>query len=71
MNELNLNFILQKKKIENNIAYIKANLSKIKQPIFIELVGTPKSGKTTLVKHLESLFNKNDISIDKRRETAE
>ncbi|MBP3596835.1 MAG: hypothetical protein J6J60_05515 [Clostridia bacterium] len=71
MNELNLNFILQKKKIENNIAYIKANLSKIKQPIFIELVGTPKSGKTTLVKHLESLFNKNDISIAKRRETAE
>lgn len=71
MNELDIKFILQKRKIENNISYIKDNLSKVQQPIFIELVGTPKSGKTTLVKHLEALFNKNEIAINKRRETAE
>ena len=64
-------FEMRKKKIEENVKYIRENLGKTNKPIIMELIGTPNSGKTTLVKHLESLFKKNDISIEKRRETAE
>lgn len=64
-------FEMQKKKIEENIEYIRRNLGKTKGPIFIELIGTPKSGKTTLVKHMQSLFTKNQIGVEKRQETAE
>lgn len=71
MEKLTLKFEEQKKTIEGNIDYIRKNLVKINSPIFIELIGTPKSGKTTLVKHLQALLNKNGIRIDKRQETAE
>ncbi len=55
---------LKAKKLEENIR-------KTDKPIFIELIGTPKSGKTTLKKSLEEIFNKNNINYLSRRETAE
>ena len=70
MNELE-KFDLQKKKIEENILFISQNIHKTKGPIFIELVGTAKSGKTTLMKSFESLLEKSKIPYEKRRETAE
>lgn len=41
------------------------------EKIFVELLGTPKSGKTTLLKNLRGLFNNNELEIFTRRETAE
>ena len=66
-----LDFEQQKKRIENNLEYIKQNMSKIDEPIFIELIGTAKSGKTTLLTHLKKLFERKDITIESRQETAE
>lgn len=66
-----LNFEQQKSRIESNLEYIRQNLSKIQEPILIELMGTAKSGKTTLVTHLKKLFEHNDIPIETRQETAE
>lgn len=40
----------QANNIETNLNYIKENIPKNKEPIFIELIGTAKSGKTTLEK---------------------
>lgn len=38
----------QANKITGNLKYIKENISKKDGPIFVELIGTAKSGKTTL-----------------------
>ena len=57
--------------IQNAVEYLKANLTKIDKPIFIELMGTPKSGKTTLTNALKNVFKKNQIPVFVRRETAE
>lgn len=64
-------FDAQKKRIEENMAFISENISKVKGPIFVELVGTAKSGKTTLTQSFESIFTKQGIPFEKRRETAE
>lgn len=48
-----LDFEQQKKRIEDNLEYIKNNLPKMDTPIFVELTGTPKSGKTTSLAHLK------------------
>lgn len=61
----------QTKNIQSNLEYIRQNLSKVRQPIIIELIGTPKSGKTTLITNLEKLFTNSGISIKTRQETAE
>lgn len=58
-------------RIQDNLQYIRENLGKIDEPIIIEFLGTPKSGKTTLVTSLENLFNRNGVAVDKKRETAE
>lgn len=71
MNNILIQVEEQKKKLENNIGYIKENLSKIDGPIFVELIGTPKSGKTTLLTKLTGLFHKNGITYEAKQETAE
>lgn len=61
-------------KIENikkNMQMIKEKICSSTTPIFIELLGTPKSGKTTLLKSLKNLFGNNEIEVFTRRETAE
>lgn len=40
--------------IQKNTKQIKENLKENNTPIFIELMGTPKSGKTTLTKSLKN-----------------
>ena len=57
--------------IETNLNYIKENISKNKEPIFIELIGTAKSGKTTLLNNITKLLTKNGNPVQKRAETAE
>lgn len=59
------------KVITRNMQKIKTGINEDTPPIFVELLGTPKSGKTTLLKSLQKLFNKNDMQIFTRRETAE
>lgn len=66
-----LEFEQQKKRIEENLEYVKQNLESLKDPILIELLGTAKSGKTTLLNHLMRLFERNGIPIETRQETAE
>ena len=61
----------QMARIKENVDFIKANIDKLDGPIMIELLGTPKSGKTTLVTSMESLFKKGNVPVDKKRETAE
>ena len=39
----------QLRSIQENLQYIQENLTKLDEPIIIEFLGTPKSGKTTLV----------------------
>ena len=69
--------VSQQEKIER-LEEIDANLGKIKElvinsdkPLFIELVGTPKSGKTTLKKAIQNAFDTKGIPLITRRETAE
>lgn len=57
--------------IQENTKQIQENLKSNNTPIFIELMGTPKSGKTTLTRSLKTLFERSEIDIDIRRETAE
>ena len=57
--------------IKQNLEKIKSELNKIEGPIFIELIGTPKSGKTTLTSCIKNLFEKENIPFQTRRETAE
>lgn len=61
----------QMAKIKENIDFIRANIDKLDGPIMIELLGTPKSGKTTLVTNLEAVFQKGNVLVDKKQETAE
>lgn len=71
MDKAIMNFEQQKNRIEENLKYIKTNISKMDGPIFIELMGTAKSGKTTLLTHLRQLFERNEIQVEAKRETAE
>lgn len=57
--------------ISRNMQRIKARIDDDTPPIFVELLGTPKSGKTTLLKNLKGLFHNNGLEIFTRRETAE
>lgn len=60
------------KDIQNSIEYLKTNLANnTTQPIFVELIGTPKSGKTTLTNAWRNLLEKNQVPAVFRRETAE
>lgn len=61
----------QMSRLIDNIKFIKENIGKIDEPIMVELLGTPKSGKTTLVTNLESALKKGEVPVDKKRETAE
>ena len=61
----------QKERIEENLKYIKTNISKMDKPIFIELLGTAKSGKTTLLNNITGIFESYGIPVQKRAETAE
>lgn len=57
--------------IDQKIKEIKRMQRYMCNPIFIELLGTPKSGKTTLKNYLSNLFENNDINYFARQETAE
>ena len=61
----------QKNRIEGNLEYIKSNMGKMEGPIFVELIGTAKSGKTTLLNNMTALLTKNGVPMQKRAETAE
>lgn len=61
----------QTDEIQKAVTYLRKNLGEIDEPIFIELIGTPKSGKTTLVQALKNLLEKNNVPAFIRRETAE
>lgn len=61
----------QKNRIEENLEYIKSNIGKMEGPIFVELIGTAKSGKTTLLNNMTALLTKNGVPMQKRAETAE
>ena len=58
-------------KTEENLNILSNKLKKENKPIFIELIGTPKSGKTTLKNALIECFTKFDIDVMARKETAE
>ena len=58
-------------KIRRNLEKINSRINENTPPIFVELLGTPKSGKTTLLKSLTRLFNNSGMQISSRRETAE
>jgi len=58
-------------KAEENLRQLSSRLKKADRPVFIELIGTPKSGKTTLKNALVECFSKFDIDVIARRETAE
>ena len=58
-------------KIRRNLKKINSGINENTPPIFVELLGTPKSGKTTLLKSLTRLFNNSGMQISSRRETAE
>lgn len=69
-----MNELMYLQKMDNIQTKIKKLSTKLKlqdEPIFIELVGTPKSGKTTLKKALTSMFYENNIEVVTRQETAE
>ncbi len=57
--------------ILKNMTNIRKDLKESNKTYFIELVGTPKSGKTTLLSRLTNIFNKSNIPIVPRQETAE
>ena len=73
MNDLNNKTYLQKiEEIQTNVQKnIKEQIKDSNQTYFIELVGTPKSGKTTLLQKLNELFSKSGVTMIPRRETAE
>ena len=57
--------------IEEKLFNISERLKKTDAPIFIELLGTPKSGKTTLKNALEKILSSSNIDVLTRKETAE
>lgn len=61
----------QKNRIEENLKFMQSNLCKMNEPIFIELIGTAKSVKTTLLNNMTALLTKNNIQMQKRAETAD
>lgn len=65
-------YYLQKmNKLNERLPQIRSSLKKVDSPIFVELIGTPKSGKTTLLNNFKQIFEKNNIEFIARRETAE
>ena len=58
-------------RIARNLEQIKQDLPSIDGPVFVELIGTPKSGKTTLLKQFKKLFDTSRIPICIKQETAE
>ena len=61
----------QANKITDNLKYIQENIFKKDGPIFVELIGTAKSGKTTLLNSITELFTRHGVPVQKRAETAE
>ena len=57
--------------IDRTLEEIKGEVINSDKPLFIELIGTPKSGKTTLKNAIQNAFNKKGIPVITRRETAE
>lgn len=57
--------------IVEKLKAVSERLKHTDSPVFIELVGTPKSGKTTLKRSLQDLFEKAGIGVFTRQETAE
>lgn len=58
-------------RVEENMRYIRENLGKAEGPIFVELMGTAKSGKTTLLNSLKNLFESQGVPAEMKQETAE
>ena len=42
--------------VKRNIEKININISENTSPIFVKLIGTPKSGKTTFLKSVKNAF---------------
>ena len=63
--------LLKMKKIDENLKFITENITNLSEPIFIELIGTPKSGKTTLFNALKNMFEDRNVEFQGRQETAE
>ena len=61
----------QANKITDNLKYIQENIFKKDGPIFVELIGTAKSGKTTLLNIITELLTRHGVPVQKRAETAE
>lgn len=57
--------------IDRTLEEIKGEVTGSDKPLFIELIGTPKSGKTTLKNAIQNAFDKKGIPVITRRETAE
>ena len=57
--------------IDRTLDAIKDKVGSSNKPIFVELIGTPKSGKTTLKNAMQKAFEKKGIPLVTRRETAE
>ena len=57
--------------IDRTLEEIKGEVTGSDKPLFIELIGTPKSGKTTLKNAIQKAFDKKGIPVITRRETAE
>ncbi len=57
--------------IDRTLDAIKDKVGSSNKPIFVELIGTPKSGKTTLKNAMQTAFEKKGIPLVTRRETAE
>lgn len=56
--------------IDRTLEEIKGEVTGSDKPLFIELIGTPKSGKTTLKNAIQNAFDKKGIPVITRRETA-
>lgn len=59
------------KEIDRTLEKIKGLVINSDKTLFIELVGTPKSGKTTLKRAIKNIFDVRGIPLITRRETAE
>ena len=57
--------------LEKKLTKLSERLKTQKEPVFIELIGTPKSGKTTLKKAFSTCFQNFGINTLTRKETAE
>lgn len=69
--DINQQYIQKLEEIKKNIKTIKGLIKDKKRTYFVELIGTPKSGKTTLINKIKNLFDNEKLPVVARQETAE